>query len=170
VYLFRKPSRCLIQLSHYDQVLTGVLPYHRYWVGEIIIEIRAGIQPPRPIDSSQGRWLQDPVWKVITTGWSGRPSQRCELSVMYHVFLQPSQQEVPHVKPGDLNAQSEGSLTIAGTPQTTKRPLEKIPPRVALPLQSLQNWESEIQRQVDEMNEVGSSASPFPKADMTAAS
>ena len=84
--LFWKPSYHLIQLFHYNQVLTGVLPYHGSNLKDMIIDICVGKRPSRQIDSSQSQLLQDPVWNVITTGWHNEPRQRCELSVMYHTF------------------------------------------------------------------------------------
>ena len=45
--------------------------------------------------------------------------------------------------------------------------LWKFLPRIAPFFQFLQTPESEIQRQVDEMNEVNSSTFPLPKADIT---
>ena len=107
--------------SRYDQVLTGVLPYHGRNVRDMIVDIRAGERPSRATDSSQDQWLQDPIWNVITTGWHSQPNQRCELSVMYHTFSPFSQQEAQNSKPGDLNVRNEGNLTIAETSQTPKQ-------------------------------------------------
>jgi len=115
MHLLWRPSYYLIHLSHYNQVLTGVLPYHGRDVPDMIADIRAGKRPSRPIDSSQSRLLQDPVWKVITTGWHDQPNQRCELSVIYHTFSPSGQQEVPNFKPGDVNVQNDGNLMIAET-------------------------------------------------------
>jgi len=139
MYLFWRPSYCLKQSPRYNQVLTGVLPYHGNSGKDIITEIRAGKRPSRPIDSSQGRLLEDSIWNVITTGWQDQPNQRCELFVMHHVFQPPNQ----------------------------RRRLGKILPRIASFFQFLQNPESEIQRQVNEMNEVSPSIFPLPKADAT---
>jgi len=102
----------------------------------MITRISTGEQPPRPIDGSKGRLLEDRVWNVITSGWHVEPKQRCKLSVMHRVFLPPSQR------------QQSG----------------KILPRVASFFQFLQGSESETQRRVNEMNEVSLSTSP--KADM----
>ena len=151
MYLFLEPSYYLIQLSRYDQVLAGVVPYRGSNVADMITEIRAGIRPPRPTDSSQSRLLQDPVWNVIVTGWQDQPNQRCELSVMYNVFQPPSQVQPP----GQVQ------------PPSQRQRLGKILPRIASFFQFLQNSESEIQRQVNKMNEVSSSTSPLPKADTT---
>ena len=134
MHLFWKPSSYLIQLSRYDQVLTGVSPYHGRGVKDVMTDIRAGKRPSRPIDSSQSQLLQDPVWSVIETGWRDQPRRRCKLSVMYHVFSPPSQQRQPG----------------------------KILPRVASFFQFLQDSESETQRQVNEMNGVSLSTSPPP--------
>jgi len=89
--LFWKPPYYSIQLSCYNQVLTGVLPYHGSNLEDMITDIRAGKRSSRPMDSSQGRLLEDPVWNVISTGWRGNPRRRCKLSVMHHTFL-PQQQ------------------------------------------------------------------------------
>ena len=160
---FWKPSYCLIQLSRYDQVLTGVLPYRGRSVTGMITDIRAGKRPSRPVHSVQSRWLRDPVWHVITAAWHDQPNQRCELSVMYHAFPPLSQQEVQHVESGDLNPQNDGNRTTTEMSKTPKRQLGKILPRIASVFQFLQNPESEVQRQVNEMNEVRFPTSPPKK-------
>ena len=170
MYLFWKPSYHLTQWSCCDQVLTGVLPYHGSDVNNMITDIRAGKRPSRPIGSSQNQRLQEPVWDVITTGWHVQPNRRCELTVMYHIFLPSVQQAVQNFKPGDFNTENEGNLTIAGTLQTPKRQPGKILPRIASFFQFLQNSESKIQRQVNEMNEVDSFTSPLPRLTRVAAS
>ena len=124
ILLLNTPSCC-------DQVLTGVLPYHGSSVKGMIANICAGERPSRPINSSQGRLLQNSIWNVINTGWHNRPERRCKPSSMYHTFSQPSQR-------GQLG---------------------KILPRVASFFQFLQNSEPETQKRVNEMNEVSFSAS-----------
>jgi hypothetical protein len=52
----------------------------------MITHIRHGQRPSCPTGSSWNRWLQDHVWDTITTCWSNKPQQRCELSVVHHVF------------------------------------------------------------------------------------
>jgi len=150
----------LIQASRYNQVLTGILLYHGSCTNDTFTRIHAGERPSRPIDSSKSRLLEDPVWNVITTGWHDQPNRRCELSVMYHTFSPFGQQEIQNLKPGDVNAQPEGKLTIAETSQTAKRQPGKILPRIASFFQFLQNSESEPQKRVNEMNEVSFSTSP----------
>jgi len=140
--------------SRYHQVLTGVLPFHGSDSNGIITRIRAGGRPSHPINPSGNLWLPDPVWDTITTGWHRQPNQRCELSVMYDVLSLSSQQEAQRVKPGRLNAQNSGSVTIAETSRPPKRQSRKILPRIASFFQFIQNPESEIQRQVNRMNEV----------------
>jgi len=115
-----------IQLSLYDQVLTGVLPYHGTNPKDMLTKIRAGERPSRPIDPNQGQLLQDPVWDVIATGWHDKPRRRCRLSAMHRTFSPPSQQ----------------------------RQRGKILPRVASFFQFLQDSEPETQKRVNEMNEV----------------
>ena len=126
-----EPPYYLIQLSRYDQVLTGILPYHGSDQEGMVIRIHAREQPSRPIDASKSRLLEDRVWNAITTGWHVTPQLRCQLSVMYRVFSPSIQQQ-----------------------------LGKILPRVASFFQFLQNTESEIQGQVNEMNEVSFSHVP----------
>jgi len=84
--------------------------------------IRAGKRPSRPINPRRNQRLQRPVWDVITTGWSHKPEERCELSVMRHAFLTSSQQEqeIHDAKPGDLNTQHDRNTAIAETSQTLK--------------------------------------------------
>ena len=90
-----------MQSLHYDQVFTGISPYDGSKNVDVITHIRLGERPPRPTDPSQSQWLREHVWNLITTCWSGRPEQRCELSVVHHVFSTPDYQdalaEVPPV-------------------------------------------------------------------------
>ena len=95
----------LIRSPHYDQVLTGVLPYGLKGLDDVIACITRGKKPSRPTDPTQNQWLHDPVWDVITTCWSGKPKRRCELSVVHHVFSTPSLQNTKPDKPGDTNIQ-----------------------------------------------------------------
>ena len=69
-----------------------------------------GVRPSRPTDTSQTQWLHDPVWNVIAAGWHHKPNKRCELPVMYRVYLTASQQEGGI---GELGVQPDGKLTIA---------------------------------------------------------
>ena len=153
----------MIQLSRYNQVLTGVLPYHGSDSAGIITRIRASDRPSRPINPSGNRWLPDPVWDIITTGWRKQPNQRCELSVIYDVLSLSGQQEVQHVKPGLSNTQNSEGVTIAETSQPPKRQSRKILPQIVSFFQFLQNPESEIQRQVNRMNEVSFSTHTSPR-------
>jgi len=161
MYPFRRLSDYLTRLSRYDQVLTGVLPYLGSDVKDMITKIRAGKRPFRPINQSQNRWLQDPVWDVIRTGWHAHPNKRGEISAMYSIFSSPGQQEVPVVKPSDSNTRNEKNLTRAGSVRAPKRKLVKKPPRTALPPQPQPNPETEIQTQINEMDQVGFSMSPL---------
>jgi len=109
---FWKPSYYLMRSSCYDQVLTGVLPYHgSNW--NIIASIRSRQRPSRPRDPSQNRLLQRRVWRVITTGWIHEPEKRCELSNMHRVFSTSTQWDQ-----GDSNTRNSGDLMIAKTSQT----------------------------------------------------
>jgi len=157
MHLFWKPSYNLIQSFLYDQVLTGVLPYYGRNQKNMITDIRDGRRPYRPIDASQ---LQDPIWDVITTGWSHEPEKRCELSVMRDTIVTSSQQGS-----GNLNNRNDRNLTISNT-ETERRQRGKILPRIASFFQFLQNSQSDVQRQVDEINEVSFTTSPcLNKAD-----
>ena len=97
MYLCRKPSHYLKQSPLYNQVLTGVLPYHGSNAEDMIIDIRAGKRPSRPI-SPRNRWSHRRIWGVITTGWSHKPEKRCELSAIHHAFSTTSQQEQGDLK------------------------------------------------------------------------
>ena len=88
-------------IVHYDQVLTGILPYDGSDRDETANRIGSGERPARPGNQSQNQWLQDRIWDVITTGWNHKPKRRCALSIMHHIFLHPSQQEVQDVKSGN---------------------------------------------------------------------
>jgi hypothetical protein len=57
---------------------------------DMINNIRRGIPPSRPTNPSQNQRLQDRVWDMITTSWNGKPTYRCELSVMHHILSAPS--------------------------------------------------------------------------------
>jgi len=113
MYPFWKPPYYLRQLTSCDQVLTGVLPYHGTNEENMLARIHAGERPSRPKNPRWNRRLQRPVWDVITTGWSHKPDERCELSVMHHVFS-------THTKPGDLNTQYDRNPMITETSQTLK--------------------------------------------------
>jgi hypothetical protein len=93
VFLRYGPSFSLIRSPRYEQVLTGVLPYGDSDKVNVINDIRLGKRPLRPTGPSQNQWLQDRVWGVITTCWSDKPEQRCELSVVHHVFSTPDCQD-----------------------------------------------------------------------------
>jgi len=163
MYLFGKPSHYSLPSSCYHQVLTGVLPYHGSDSTDMITRFRAGERPSHPINPSGNRWLPDPVWDIITTGWHEQPNKRCELSVMYDVLSLSSEHEVQHVKPGRLNAQNSGSRTIVRTSRPLKRQSRKILPRIASLFQFIQNPEpgTGIQGRVNQMNEV-SFSTPTP--------
>jgi len=90
-----------MQLTRYRQVLTGVLP--RRATDNPAFDSVAPERPARPTRQSQNRWLSDPVWEAITTGWHEEPSERCELSVLHHVFLTSGRevQEAQDIKLGD---------------------------------------------------------------------
>ena len=66
----------------------------------------------------------------------------------------PSQREVQDFDADDSDSQNEVSLPIVATSKAPKWQRAKILPRIASFFQFLQNSESEIQRQVNEMNEV----------------
>jgi len=93
MYPLWRPSYHLTQSSHYDQVLTGVLPYSGSSVGEMTTEIRAGKRPSRPNDPDQNRRSQRFVWEIITIGWSHEAYKRCEVSDLHHVFSMSTQRE-----------------------------------------------------------------------------
>ena len=109
-----KPSYYFIRWFCCDQVLTGVLPYHGSDKNGITTRIRAGKRPSRPTGRSRNRWLRDPVWDVITTGWSHEPENRCELSVMHNTFVTSSQLGVYS---GYLNNHTDRNLTMAEIPE-----------------------------------------------------
>jgi len=124
MYLFWKPPYYLRQPFRCDQVLTGVLPHSGSNQVNIITYIRASKRPSRPIHPlwNRNQRLQRPVWDVISTGWSHKPEERCELSVMHHVFLVTSQQEqeVQDAKLGGSNTQYDRNPAIAEMSQTLK--------------------------------------------------
>lgn len=167
----------------YDQVLTGILPYgdsDRYTIAFPIIH---GVRPSRPPDLIQGKWLQDPVWNVITTGWSEKPEQRCELPVMHHIFLASSitiesiHFEQPSVKVGvlleQLGAKEEsplgpGSQNQVPEIETGRQQRGNFILRIASFFQFLRDSEPEIERRVNEMDKAVflPSTPSNPKADM----
>jgi hypothetical protein len=152
----------LIRFPRYDQVLTGVLPYDiNDWDGMNAC-IRRGERPSRPTDPTQNRWLDDPVWDVITTCWSDKPNQRCELSVVHRVFSTSSLQYPNPDKPGDTNVQIERNdnqkVPNIG-PEVRQR--GKLPPRIASLFQFLRGSEQEIERSVGEMDKACHSVFPL---------
>jgi len=170
MYLFSKSSYCLKQLSWCGQVLTGASPYDGDW-DATPARIRSRERPSRPTGPSRDRRLQDHVWDVIMTGWSHEPENRCELSVMHDTFVTGSQQGVYS---GDLYNQNDENLTITqtyvpDTGGTGRQQRAKILPRIASFFQFLQNSQSEIQRQVNEINEVSFTTSPCLRLTQAAA-
>ena len=87
-----------MRLPHYDQILTGVLPYSSGNKVNVIKSIRNAKRPPWPMDPSRSRWLQDSVWDTIATCWSNEPEQRRELSKVYYVFSTSSPQGAQNTK------------------------------------------------------------------------
>ena len=114
-FFCREPSYDLIRSTHYSQVLTGILPSDGIDYYTICLNTIGGARPSRPTEPSQNRWLQDPVWDVITTGWRHEREQRCELPVVYHVFLTSGQREA---KTGEFNNRN---LMITERSRTSKR-------------------------------------------------
>ena len=100
-------------ITPFGQVLTGILPYDYSDRDNIAKRIGRGVRPSRPADRRRNQWLQDPVWDMITTDWSHELEQRCELSVMHHVFLTSSQEDVRNVELGDSSIQNNGNITVA---------------------------------------------------------
>jgi hypothetical protein len=92
MFLFCESFYYSMQSPHYGQVLTEILPYKNRNRDDIINDIRQGKRPSRPTDSSQNRWLWDQIWDTITACWS-EPQRRCDLSIVYHVFLTPGPQD-----------------------------------------------------------------------------
>ena len=112
----------------------------------MVTRIRAGERPSHPKDPSQNRWLQHRVWGVISTGWSHEPEERCGLSDMHHVFS-----TFPQWEQGDLNTPNAGEL------QTARQVLGK---KISSFFQFLRDTEPEIQKRVNEMNQVSFTTSP----------
>ena len=75
------------------------------------------MRPSRSTDASQTQWLHDPVLNLITAGWHQKPKQRCELPVMYRVFLTAGRQEGGT---GEFVVQPDGNLMMAEKVQTSK--------------------------------------------------
>jgi hypothetical protein len=154
----------MIRFFHYDQVLTGVLPYGITEISDVIPCIRRGEKPSRPTDPTQNRWLHDPVWDMITTCWSDKLRRRCELPVMHHVFSTPSSQNAKPDEPGVVSdwvkkIDSQEVPNIGTEPQQRG----KFLPRITSLFQFLRGSEPEIERIVDEMDKAGFSAfSPLP--------
>jgi len=96
---FWKASYYLKRSFLYNQVLTGVIPYHGRNVKDMITDIYFGERPPHTTNTRSSRLSQPRVWDVITTGWSHEPKERCELSAMHNAFLASGQRGQ-----GDLSA------------------------------------------------------------------
>jgi hypothetical protein len=103
-----------MRLPHHNQILTGVLPYGSGNKVNLIKSIRNAKRPPRPMDPSQNRWLQDSVWDTIVMCWSNELDQRRELSAVYYVFSTSSPQ-------GTQNAKSDRPGNFLHLEQQTSR-------------------------------------------------
>jgi hypothetical protein len=121
VLLCYESSHCLTQPPRYDQVLTGVLPYSDSDKDNLITRIKYGRRPSRPTDPSQNQWLQDPVWDTITTCWNDKPEQRCELSVVHHVFSTSGLLNTKLDKPGNSNVQNTDTSQSLKNPRHRRR-------------------------------------------------
>ena len=133
----------LIPLPCCGQVLTGILPYDGGDKADVVADIVLGKRPSRPTDPSRNRWLQDSVWDTIMACWSGKPEKRPKLSVVYRVFLKYGRREARNVELG------------------------KVLPRIVSLFQFLRNSEPEIERNVSEMDNAGSSTSFLPVLRLT---
>ena len=107
------PFYYLIQLSSYDQVLTGVSRRGSIRSVSTILNTILHVRPSRPTNPSRNRWLPDPVWDMITTSWTHEPKHRCRASTMHRVFLMSSHQEPQNVKSGDSNTRNYRSTARA---------------------------------------------------------
>ena len=180
MFLCCEISCYLIQSPRCDQVLTGILPYDGSDRHTIVEHIKRGVRPPRPADQRRNRWLQDPVWDVITTGWSETPEERCETSVVHRVFLassntaepihleQPDEEEGYPLKQSDVKEESplllrshQSNQNQASVTEARKKQRRKIIPLIASFFQFLRDSEPEIERRVNEMDKVRFSTPPM---------
>jgi len=92
------------------------LPYRGRSSKDAITDIRAGKRPSRPTDPDQSRWLQDPVWDVITSGWHHQPEQRCQLSDMYNTFSLQRQHYLEWGIQRQVNEMNEVNFSTSHTP------------------------------------------------------
>ena len=167
IFLYSEQSYDSVQPPCYDQVLTEILPYGDSDRYGIIVDIERGKRPSRPRNSSQNRWLQDPVWDTITTCWSDEPEERHELSVVYQIFSEYGQRDTWNVKLGDLYTYHSRHQTKAETShiETGQQQRGRFLPRIASLFQFLREPEPEIERSVSEMDKAGLSNPPLPSQD-----
>jgi len=130
-----------MQLPHYYQVLTGVLPYVEMDDYDAVASrIQFGGRPLRPRNQDANRWLRRRVWVMITTCWNKDPVKRWEVPAMRELFSTLGPREVLNVEAGQ---QRRGGFL----------------PRITSLFQFLQAPEPEVERIVNEMDEAGSSTS-----------
>lgn len=98
-----------------------MLPYTDGDSSTVAQQIIRGERPSRPMDPRQNRWLQDPVWDVIASGWSVETKRRYKLSVMHKRFFTAGQHEAQNVKRGNLFTRNYGSHTIVESPKRQNR-------------------------------------------------
>jgi len=65
-----------------------------------MLRFMAGDRPPRPPPT---RWLQDPIWNMITTCWGENREQRWDIRAVYNQFLVSSIQEIVAGEQGNRN-------------------------------------------------------------------
>ena len=134
------------------------------------------MRPSRPTDR---RWLYDSIWYAIEAGWRDKPGRRCTISDIHSAFLeppitvellrldQPDAKEMPPLE--QPNVEEEYPLGLESHRETQNQAPRigtgrwrrgKILPRIPSFLQFLRDSGPEIERHVNEMDKVGSSALP----------
>jgi len=83
------------------------MPYGKARESIIISRIVTGDRPPRPRNA---RWLQDPIWNMITICLSENREHRWDIRAVYNQFSMSSIHEIAEDERGNQRVVSIGDI------------------------------------------------------------
>ena len=70
-----KSSDCYALGMVVYEVLSGKIPFHRYWDLSVVLRVYEGERPERP-QGAKGPWFTDDIWALIQHCWKSDPGDR----------------------------------------------------------------------------------------------